>query len=112
MRKERLMKIRQKRENIINFYAEPLDVNRRTQTSFANIVKNATPKVVQVNQNNNPFGDFLNLSNELFGISLPHLLHEVNQFMNIYKTLKRVEDKQSAYLQFLVEIMSKNDLNP
>lgn len=47
---------------------------------------------------------FMNLSHDLFGVSLSELLGKINDFLSHFNTLRSKAEQQAAYLQFFVGV--------
>jgi hypothetical protein len=113
--RKKMLKTREKVQYIQytqNDFIEPIvtySQNRVEDVSYATITRNdPLPVDPQKNSNSTVFNEFLSIPEQLFGISLPTLLREVNSFMSSYNKIITREGKQTAYLQFITKMLSKN----
>lgn len=70
--------------------------------------ESVTPSSPKINRSGNVLGQFIELSNELFGISMKNLIGKISNFMSNLGNFRCLEDKQMAYFELLTELISSS----
>jgi hypothetical protein len=75
--------------------------------SFASLFKNS--KVQDKTPSNPMISEFLNLSQNLFGISFMNLVKQINNFMVDINKITDIGQKQVMYIEFMMKLVSNNN---